>query len=207
MLAVWDCAIQITWEKIMNDVECLRIHMKTKAIPGWNYLLQKGFTLQGRAGMSVREFLQEALAYDDCLIDTKVRTVFLNSSPVDDIDAVHIKAGDRMALGSAMPGIVGICMGRDSPYKEFRSDISIAEERVDESATPILVFTKIFSILAIDTGVGVLKRGIAVDAVQLVEFLEERMDMVRDVAGMSVGELIAQLQMKEGDVQVAVEFS
>ncbi|MBI9079126.1 MAG: hypothetical protein JEY79_05230 [Pseudodesulfovibrio sp.] len=194
-------------EKIMNNVDCLKINMRAEALSGWNYLLQKGFFLQGRAGMSVREFLRETLAWDDSLIDSEVRTVFLNNSPVDDIDAVHIKAGDRMALGSAMPGIVGICMGRDNPYKEFRRDISIAENSADESSALVSVFTKIFSTLAVYTGEGVLKRGVTVNAGQLAELLEGRMELVREVVGMDLGELIPRLQAEEGDVLVAVEFS
>ena len=121
----------------MIDDARLNIHMKTESISGWNFLLQKGFTLQGHAGMSVRAFLQESLGYENCLIDESVRTIFLNSSPVDDIDGAHLKEGDRVALGSAMPGLVGICMGRDNPYKDFRSDISVKEENIAESAVQI----------------------------------------------------------------------
>ena len=191
----------------MIDDRRLDIHMRTESISGWNFLLQKGFTLQGHAGVSVRAFLQEALGYDNCLIDESVRTIFLNSSPVDDIDQAHLKEGDRLALGSAMPGLVGICMGRDNPYKSFRSDISVKEENIDESALLIKVFVKIFSLLAVDTGVDVLKRGIFINAELLAGFLEDRMELVRDAAGLDVSELIALLQTKEGDVSVTVEFS
>ena len=191
----------------MIDDACLNIHMKTESISGWNFLLQKGFTLQGHAGMSVRAFLQESLGYENCLIDESVRTIFLNSSPVDDIDGAHLKEGDRVALGSAMPGLVGICMGRDNPYKDFRSDISVKEENIAESAVQISVFVKIFSLLAVDTGVDVLKRGISINAELLAGFLEDRMELVRDANGLDVSELIALLQAKKGDVPVAVEFS
>ncbi len=191
----------------MIDDRRLDIHMRTESISGWNFLLQKGFTLQGHAGVSVRAFLQEALGYDNCLIDESVRTIFLNSSPVDDIDQAHLKEGDRLALGSAMPGLVGICMGRDNPYKSFRSDISVKEENIDESALLIKVFVKIFSLLAVDTGVDVLKRGIFINAELLAGFLEDRMELVRGADGLDVSELIALLQTKKGDVSVTVEFS
>jgi len=191
----------------MNNVACLKIQMKVEAISGWNYLLQKGFTLQGQAGVSVREFLQNALGYDDCFIDETVRTIFLNSSPVDDIDTAHIKEGDNLALGSAMPGLVGICMGRDNPYKEFRSGISVKDESADESAVPITVNVKIFSTLAVESGEDVLKKGISINAAQLAEFLEGRKKQVIDANGMGTEELIANLQKEEGEIQVTVAFS
>ena len=190
----------------MNDTACLNIRMKAEAISGWNFLLQKGFSMSGRSGMSVRAFLQGSLGYENCLIDESVRTIFLNSSPVDDIDGVHLKEGDRLALGSAMPGLVGICMGRDNPYKEFRSGISANEENIDESAVPIFVSVKIFSTLAVDTGVDVLKKGILINAPLLADFLEDRMELVLDAAGLDVSELVPLLRAKEGNVPVTVTF-
>ncbi len=157
--------------------------------------------------MSVRSFLQEALGYDNSLIESSVRTVFLNNSPVDDIDIVHIKDGDRMALGGAMPGLVGICMGRDNPYKEFRSGISVNEERMTENAEPVCLSVKIFSTLAVETGVDVLKKGIAIDAGLLADFIEKRMEQVIEANGMNSTKLIAFLRKTTDVISLEVEFS
>lgn len=185
----------------MNNVVCLKIRMNSKARTAWNFILQKGFYLTGQAGMSVRQFLVETLGFDNCLIDKEVRTIFLNSSPVDDIDGAYVKDGDRLALGSAMPGLVGICMGRDNPYKEFRSDIACQNgEGGEQSGEPVRVFMKIFSTLAVDTGADVLKRGIEINAGQLAEFLERQKAHVVDA-----GEADA-VTNPDADVLVVVEF-
>lgn len=158
----------------MNDASRLTIRMKKNSRTAWNTLLQRGFHLQGPAGKTVREFLISVFEYNDCFIDETVRTVFLNSSPVDDINTAHVKEGDRLALGSAMPGLVGICMGRDNPYKDFRSGIACQADEVDDSSgESIRVFAKIFSSLAVETGEDILRRGIEVDASHLADLLEE----------------------------------
>ena len=192
--------------KRMNNIELLTLRMRADAASGWNYLLQKGFFLRGRSGMSVREFLNEVIGYNDRFIDETVRTIFRNNSPVDDIDNVFIQDGDRMALGSAMPGIFGIVMGRDNPYKSFRSDISARDDDQPGSGASISVLVKIFSTLAVDTGVDVLGRGIQVEASELAEFLEGRAEQIIDTNGMDGDELVRRLHPLEGKIKVCVIF-
>jgi len=186
----------------MNNAKYLKIRMKSQSKIAWNSLLQKGFFLEGMGGMTIRQFLIESLGYDNCLIDDSVRTIFLNSSPVDDIDGATIKDNDRIALGSAMPGLVGICMGRDNPYKEFRSDIACKGNGNEiDTAQVVRLFVKIFSTLAVDTGEDVLKRGIQVDAHILADLFEQQSEHLVDDGGVS------SLSTKSGEtVRIAVEF-
>ncbi|MDC0335419.1 hypothetical protein OAN24_00775 [Pseudodesulfovibrio sp.] len=187
----------------MNKVACLTVKMKVRARTAWNSLMQKGFHLYGQSGMSVRQFLVEVVGYDNPLIDESVRTIFLNSSPVDDLDAVHLKDGDRLALGSAMPGLVGIVMGRDNPYKEFRSGIACQGNDADLiPENTIRVFIKVFSTLAVDTGEAILNRGIHVNGEVLTELLNEQKEhLINDdvLSGFSLD--------TNGDVRITVEFT
>lgn len=186
----------------MNDLACLSLRMKADSRSLWNFILQKGFHVRGLSGMTVRQFLVEGLGYENAMIDESVRTIFLNSSPVDDIDAAYVKDGDRLALGSAMPGLVGIVMGRDNPYKEFRSGIACKGTGIVEKDERVIrLFVKIFSTLAVDTGTAVLAGGIEIKAGQLADFLE------RNKAHLIGGDGLDQLPEKsEQDVRVAVEF-
>lgn len=170
-------------ETKMNDITTLNIRMKRAGRTAWNTFLQSGFFLNGKSGLSVREFMIDSLGYDDCLIEEVVRTIFLNSSPVDDIDAVHVKDGDRMALGSAMPGLVGICMGRDNPYKSFRGGITNYGDETGASAQDITVFMKIFSSLAVETGEDVLARGIEVEVHRIADLFSYQSENVIDDGG------------------------
>lgn len=168
----------------MNDIKTLTILMTSESRTAWNTLLQKGFYVYGKSGVSVRQFLMETMHYDDCFIDEVVRTVFLNNSPVDNIDTAQVKDGDKMALGSAMPGLVGICMGRDNPYKSFRSGISIdGEEGGGEAEAEIRVSMKVFSNLAVDTGADILSRGIEVEAGKVADLFSYKGDCIVDDGG------------------------
>lgn len=168
----------------MNEIASLKIRMNSRSRTAWNTLLQKGFYLEGTQGVSVREFMTVTVGYDDCMIEEVVRTVFLNNSPVDNIDEALIKDGDRMALGSAMPGLVGICMGRDNPYKSFRSGIaSHGDGDADVTKEPAKVFIKVFSNLAVDTGADLLGRGIEVEAVKVADLFAYQAENIVDDGG------------------------
>lgn len=159
----------------MKNIDCLSLQMKSESRSAWNYILQKGFWIVGPACSSVRDFIKKTLGYDDDILDKQVRTIFLNNSPVDSIDGVYVEEGAKLALGGAMPGLVGIVMGRDNPYKEFRSGISCKEtEGAAKGAQQVRVFLKIFSTLAVDTGTDILTKGIELKSETLKDFLEKQ---------------------------------
>nr|WP_321257466.1 hypothetical protein [uncultured Pseudodesulfovibrio sp.] len=190
----------------MNNVAFMTIKMMSGAASGWNFLLQKGFFLQGKSGMSVRNLLHDVLGYEDDFIEQKVRTIFRNNRPVDDIDNVFIKDRDRFALGGAMPGIVGIVMGRDNPYKSFRSEISAQKEVKAIRAVPITVSMKIFSTLAVETGIDILGRGILVAPSVLVDFLGEKKDMITEADSKNGNEFIESIRTMKDKVGIRVIF-
>lgn len=185
----------------MSNAKCLTIRMAAASRTAWNFLLQKGFYLTSNSGMTIRQFLVETVGYENCFIDETVRTVFLNSSPVDDIDAAHVKDGDRIALGSAMPGLVGICMGRDNPYKSFRSDIACeGEDGTGSGVESIRVFVKVFSTLAVETGEAILRQGIEARVVDLAKLFEEQADLLID------GDIEGLPTTDDATVTITVEF-
>jgi hypothetical protein len=184
----------------------MEISMSAEAAWGWNYILQKGFALAGVSGTSVRQFLHEALGFDDGFIDSTVRTIFLNNSPVDDLDHTYVKDGDRMALGSAMPGLVGIVMGRDNFYKSFRSGIAVKDHSRSDAA-PARLSMKVFSTLAVESGRGLLARGILVDAAELAGFLRGRKEQILEGDGLDADGFLARLDGLSGDVSIRVTFA
>lgn len=186
----------------MNNVECLTVKMSVDALPAWKFILQKGFFLRAKSGMTVRQFLMEVLGYENSFIDETVRTIFLNSSPVDDISSVHLKDGDRVAIGGAMPGLVGIVMGRDNPYKEFRSGIACAGNEADlVPENEIRIFTKVFSTVVTKTGVDILARGIEIEGAELKALLQEN-----KIHLFNEGGLEQFVFDQDRDVRVVVEF-
>ena len=190
----------------MNNIEYMDISIKADAGRKWFHPLQKGFFLEGVSGMSVRNFLNDVLEFDDDFVEGSVRTIFLNNSPVDGIDETYLKDGDRLALGSAMPGLVGIVMGRDNPFKSFRSDISAQDGGQETERKPIQVSVKLFSSLAVETRDAVLGRGVVMGALMLADFLEDKTDSVVDADGMDGAALVAFLREKGDKVAIRVAF-
>ena len=128
-------------------------------------LLQAGFAMPAREGMSAREFMREILAFPDSYIEGVVSTVFLDDSPVDDIDAARLAEGSRIALSAAMPGLVGAVMRRNSPYAALRESISYKKDgavasSAAEGPPEIRVGLKLFNSVMTDRGPELLARGI-----------------------------------------------
>lgn len=128
-------------------------------------LLQAGFFMLAREGMSAREFMRDILAFPDPYIEGVVSTVFLDDSPVDDIDATRLAEGSRIALSAAMPGLVGAVMRRNSPYAALRESISYKKDGAAamsavERPPEIRVGVKLFNSVMRDRGPELLARGI-----------------------------------------------
>ena len=68
-------------------------------------LLQKGIIVRARSGCSLTAFLREQAEAAPETIE-KIQSIFLDGSPVDDLDRTIIKDGSILALSAAMPGLV-----------------------------------------------------------------------------------------------------
>ncbi|WP_319762120.1 hypothetical protein [Maridesulfovibrio sp.] len=141
-------------------------------IPGTITLLQKGVLLHTTSGMSVREFMVEEIGLNPDYAENRVRAIFVNGSPVDDIDGVKIADGDEISLSGALPGISGIAMCRDTPIGAFRSDIS-AKTSDAVSAGEAKIFLKLFNLIAQEAGPILLEKGVIVQAEDVRNYLKE----------------------------------
>ncbi len=143
-----------------------------KGIPGTITLLQKGVFIHTTSGLSVREFMVDEIGLSPEYAETRVRAIFVNGSPVDDIDGVKIKDGDEISLSGALPGISGIAMCRDTPIGAFRSDISAKASGVVNSGEA-KIHLKLFNLIAQEAGPTLLKKGVVVEASQVQKYLKE----------------------------------
>ena len=143
-----------------------------KGTPGTITLLQKGVTIRAVAGMSIREFMEEAIGLSADYAEHRVRTIFLNASPVDDIDGVKIQDGDFVSLSGALPGICGIAMGRDTVISPFRTEISAKSSDMRREGQA-LIYLKLFNLVASEAGPVLLQKGVIADAKDIISSLGE----------------------------------
>jgi hypothetical protein len=144
-------------------------------------LLQDGFYVAGVAsGTSVREFLTNVLGLEPDYIRGRIQSLFLDGKPVDDYDKAHVRDGSRLALSSALPGLVGATLRQGGLLASFRNTITYQETTAAASGNS-LVHVRLFNLIMDEMGPMLLQKGMLVKAAVLRGFLAQN----QDVAGSS----------------------
>lgn len=142
-------------------------------------LLQDGFYVTSVAsGTSVREFLTSVLGLEPDYIRGRIQSLFLDGKPVDDYDKAHVRDGSRLALSSALPGLVGATLRQGGLLASFRNTITYQETAAAASGNS-LVHVKLFNLIMDEMGPMLLRKGVLVKASALRNFLRENQDVTR----------------------------
>ena len=150
---------------------CLKVQPSDLAL--FYPLLQTGVVVRCRVGISLADFLTETLELPGSYVESRISTIFLNGSPVDDIESALISDGAAVALSSAMPGLVGATMRRKGFYSALRGTIThVSGDREIVTGTGS-VRLKLFNLVMTDIGPAVLKRGFLLETAELGEFLSD----------------------------------
>lgn len=149
----------------------------------WRTILRAGAEVLVPRSMSVDEFMIGHLEIDPEYAANRIMTVFRNSSPVDDTAVEPLAEGDVLALGAAMPGLVGICMGKGSPLKDFRDDISAHGTAGATTEDPFLIRLKLFNHVAAEIGADIFARGVVLESRRLADFLRNKAEDLADCSG------------------------
>ncbi len=147
----------------------------------FNPVLQKGFYVKSIVGIPVMEFLMQC-GLDREYIISNIKTVFLDSKPVDDLDNTIISDSSTLSLSGAMPGLVGAVMRIDSPFQSFRNTISYATTADRDSIVSKktgMVAIKLFNTVLSDTAVLFLQRGIYIDGNTLLSLIKENKNVFK----------------------------
>lgn len=134
-------------------------------------LIQKGCYVKVECGKTMRDILCRQFCISPEYVRVDIKVMFLDYSPVDDIDSAIIKDGATIALSAAMPGLVGAAMRKDG-LSWMRSSITYHEDDENSLEKPGLVQIKLFNQVMADLGASFLKRGVYVKSRYLLAFLE-----------------------------------
>lgn len=126
--------------------------------------------IKARVGCSVMRFLREQIGLSPEAIE-RIQSVFLDGSPVDDLDSAMIRDGSSLALSAAMPGLVGATLRRGGAYSSFRSAITYRETGTQCASGEGFVQMKLFNLLMAELGPDFLRKGIYVSSSDLRDFL------------------------------------
>ncbi len=137
--------------------------------------LQHGFFVKAIMEKSIKQILCDQLGLEPDYVVDRIKTIFYNGKPVDDMETAIVHDGGTLALSAAMPGLVGATFRSGGVLSPFRSTISY---RPDDCKTPDsgegAVYIKLFNLLVPEIGPVFLKRGMFVQKTLLDSFLKEQ---------------------------------
>lgn len=137
-------------------------------------LLRSGFIVDLTVGCSLEHMLCDQLEIAPDYLRDRAQTVFLNSSPVDDLASASVPDEAVISLSAAMPGLNGAIMRRGGPLSEMRRSISHAPDQVKGQVSPGRITLKLFNLVAKELGPHFLTRGVVVSSRDLGEVLMQQ---------------------------------
>jgi hypothetical protein len=134
-------------------------------------LLQKGVTVPATVGCTLKNLLCDQFAIPADYVTDRITTLFLDNSPVDDLDRTIVWDGSRITLSAAMPGLVGATMRRGGFYAALRQGISHVAGSGAVAGEGGTVRVKLFNLLMAELGPLILARGLILEHDELDELL------------------------------------
>jgi len=161
----------------MKDINEIEVHLSNNAAREMcSQLFQSGVLLKVQVGVSIKNLLCEQLSLDKTYVDKRITTIFLNSQPVDDITKAIIKNNDTLALSSAMPGLVGATLRRNSHLAPLRNNITFKEYRNNDDIQAYgLIHLKLFNLILQEAGPFLLQRGVVTGFEDLIDLFDNKM--------------------------------
>lgn len=139
---------------------CSRLRLDMSCPADLSVLLQASFGLPVPGSLSVAEFLAGWLDLPEETV-TKVQSVFLNGSPVDDLETAMLDPDCTLALSAALPGLLGATLRRAGYYARLRESISYG--RKADPATdhgPFVLRMRLLNMTGRDLAACVLDKGV-----------------------------------------------
>jgi hypothetical protein len=156
------------------------IYVKQPTLMGLEPLLQQGFFVESRVGITIHDFLEKQMGLPPEYISQRITTIFLDSKPVDDIKTATPRNGSTLALSGAMPGLVGALLRQNSILASFRSTITYRESGGDLQRNMGRFKIKLFNLLLNELGPRFLEAGIILDTTGIPAHLENLITQHRD---------------------------
>lgn len=167
----------------MAETRTLQVRATAEALAALTPLAREGFGVTIAAGLSLRSTLSDDLGLGPECVEKRIQTVFLDGSPVDDIDADFARPGSALALAGALPGVAGIAMQRGSRIGVYREGITHhALKNLPRAESSLRITLKLFNTVAVECLAQVLSRGVEVRSGRLAELLDDNPEALAQAA-------------------------
>lgn len=137
--------------------------------------LQHGFFVKTVIGKNLLNVLRDQFGINTDYVVNRIKTVFYNGKPVDNMKTAIVHDGARLAFSAAMPGLVGATLRTGGVLSPFRASISFRgnDGEVAENNKGV-VFIKLFNLLVPEIGPAFLGHGILIEKPMLNSFLKDQ---------------------------------
>jgi len=152
----------------------VQLTVASDSIPKFYGLLRSGFSIDLAVGCSLEHMFCDQLGITPDYLQNRAQTVFLNSSPVDDLASAGVPDKAVISLSAAMPGLNGAVMRRGGPLAGMRHSISHVPDQVCSQSSPGRITLKLFNLVAKELGPHFLTRGVVVSSRALGELLAQQ---------------------------------
>jgi hypothetical protein len=194
-----------------NEATELILVPEADQIPRLCTLLQHACFVKVRVGCTLRELLCGQFNISPEYLRDDIKVLFINFSPVDNVDTAIVRDGIILALSAAMPGLVGAAMRKDG-LSWMRSSITYAEQTEERDESDGVIQLKLFNLVMADLGESFLRRGVYVRTEVLadflgrfsIEFLSKFKQIFKEGKDISVDELVNFLAASDGWVKLSV---
>jgi len=134
-------------------------------------LLQSGIEVKAQAGIDIGSFLCNLRGFTNEYLASSVETIFLNGTPVDDLEQPIAGSKPVLAISAAMPGLAGAIFRKNSLHSALRTTTkSLDFDSLNKEA--ITVTLKLFNSVAKERGVELMSEGVILKAVKVLTFLK-----------------------------------
>lgn len=134
-------------------------------------LLQRGFLIPVTKSISIARLLSTLPGFTQDYIDTQVQTIFVNGLAEDNTKR-QLVADNTLALSAAMPGLAGAIFRKGGQHASLRTR-PVTTECTEKESTGFITL-KLFNIIAITTGPGILEQGILIRGKVLARYLDSQ---------------------------------
>ena len=158
-----------------ENSRCLSFLSDTKGLCFFFGFLQQGFFVTVQTGISIKRMLCDRFGIESDYVENRIKTVFYDGRPVDNMETAIVKNGGTLALSAAMPGLVGATFRSGGVLAPFRASISYRPdcEKLSVSREGVL-FMKLFNLLVPEIGPGFLRKGIFIEKELVDSFLKNQ---------------------------------
>lgn len=158
-----------------SELQHVRLEIDARLISGFLKMIEQGFKLKVKTGLTIRELLCGQFGVSGEYFDNRIQTIFLDGKAVDNVDAAGIEDNSRIALSAAMPGLVGATFRKGGRYAPLRGTISYSKEKKSIVRGEGKITLKLFNMIAKELGPVFLRKGVIIDGNAFQNFVSDNL--------------------------------